>query len=379
MHIFIYFTFLVHFLDQHTNNFSIKDSGLDRNNIFFSEPYHKIAGKENYQNYELNEVLAEQIYKNIKNNFNYIKDTQYNLLKKNIYQKDNLQVLLENKELRKKDKINSENLENKEDLLKTEFIKLSNTDTIPHLKTHNILKNNKNNIEIYHHIPSLNSESLTKFKSINQTEILDKKEEKMCDPRYNEYPPMNGFGYNHHNTSNGNGFYANTYNKEPANLTMQQHNMHGRNNLMFEDGNVPYGLYDQSNFSGTNSLMCGNVPPNEPKIMYRRNGMNEQPYNNYPMTNGMEYNYPVYGQQFNPNIRRNTMNGGYMHECHYANNANSAISKSACSSIIDKDHKKEMCRKNISKVKKGDIDINIETSSSNRKGVTIDLNIGVGN
>ncbi|CRG95112.1 conserved Plasmodium protein, unknown function [Plasmodium gallinaceum] len=362
---------------------------LDKNNLFFSEPYHKIAGEENYQNYELNRVLAEQIYENIKNNFNYIKETQYNLNKNNTYQKDNLQSLLENTELinnkcNKKfggtGKIYCENSEdNKRNLLNNaEFIKFNNTN-ITHLKTHNTLKNNKNSIEIHQHIPSLNSENFAKFNSTNKTETLDKKEENMCDPRYNEYPPMNGFGYNHHNTTNGNGFYANTFNKELANLTMQQHNMHGRNNLMFEDGNVPYGLYDQSNFAGTNSLMCGNIPLNEPKMMYRRNGMNEQPYNNYMMANGLGYNYPAYGQQFNPNMKGNMMNGGYMHECHYSNNANSAISKSACGSIIDKDHKKEACRKNISKVKKGDIDINIETSSSNRKGVTIDLNIGMGN
>ncbi|EAA16438.1 hypothetical protein [Plasmodium yoelii yoelii] len=204
----------------------------------------------------------------------------------------------------------------------------------------------------------------------------------MNDPRYNDYPPMNGFGYNHHNTSNENGFYTNTYNKELANLTMQQHNMHGRNNLMFEDGNIPYGLYDQSNYTGTNSVMCGNGVANEPKMMYRRNEMNSPPYyHNYPMNNGMGYNEPIVPpMQYNPNMRKNMMRNGYSHECNYMNSRpNYQIPKNNMDMTSERNYKKDNCRKNISKIKKGDIDINIETSSSSKKGVIIDLNIGVGN
>lgn len=262
-------------------------------------------------------------------------------------------------------------------------------ETSLHPKTYNILKNQKDSLEIHQSIPPLKCESFSEFtprssRPHQKSQHLPKEEDKMNNHRYGEYSPMNGFGYTHHNDMNANGFCTNTYNRDLANLTMQQHNMHGRNNLMFEDGNIPYGLYGQSNYTGTNSLMCGgSAPLNDPKMMYRRNHETKEPfYNPYPMGSGMGYNMPFLPPQaYYPGMKRNLAKDGYTHGCHYMNNAsnNGAISKYPSESVADNCPKKESYRKNQSKVKKGDIDINIETSSSTRKGVIIDLNIGVGN
>ncbi|SBT40437.1 conserved Plasmodium protein, unknown function [Plasmodium ovale wallikeri] len=370
---------------------------LDKNFIFFTEPYHQIAGVENYKNDALNKVIAQNIYDNLKNNIDYIKETQYN------YQGETSEVQLGNIKLDSnnfnrnnsnsswghKEKGESECLKNKAVLNNSDIAECICTERDLHYKTHNILKHDRNNVEIHHCIPSIHSEEFSIIDNIkkNNSDVRKKGDSRnehstMNDPRYNNYPPMNEFGYNHHNVNNGNGFCTNTYNRELANLTMQQHNMHGRNNLMFEEGNIPHGLYDQSNYTGTNSLMCGNVALNEPKMMYRTYERNDPSYNYSPMTNGMGYNTPgvMTPLQYNPNMGRNAIKGGYAHECHYRNNArNNTVSKPSFDIANDKNHKKDTCRKNVSKVKKGDIDINIETSSSNRRGVVIDLNIGVGN
>ncbi|GAW82168.1 hypothetical protein, conserved [Plasmodium gonderi] len=363
-----------------------------------ANPYHKIVKQELSEDPELKRILAHNIYDNIKNNIDYLEETQYNQLDWENCQKDTsdtaLEVELERNncavKLGHKEKGECECLENKEiEARNIEFVNAVDRETPLNHKTFNILKNKKNSLQIHQIIPPLNSDNIPEFDHHNnrtkKSEKFPKEQDKMNNHRYGYYPPRNGYGYNHHNISNANGYYTNTYNRELPNLTMQQHNMHGRNNLMFEDGNVPYGLYGQSNYTGTNNLMFGgNAFSNDRKTMYRRNEeMNNEPfYNNYPMASEMGYNMPILpAQQYYPNMKRNLMKEGYVHGHHYANSTNNTgISpKPSSEDVIDKSRKKESCRKNISKVRKGDIDINIETSSSNRKGVIIDLNIGVGN
>ncbi|KMZ91282.1 hypothetical protein PVMG_00156 [Plasmodium vivax Mauritania I] len=372
-------------------------SGRDTNFIHFSEPYHKIAKQERLEDPELKRVLAQNIYDNVKNNIAYLEETQYNPCECNHCRSDIADAPLEDTELRIN--VSTAKLGYKRESEKAcvedreitqnnvQLISEVEGETSLHPKTYNILKNHKDNLEIHQSIPPLKCESLAEFtprRSPHQkSQRLPKEEDKMNNHRYGEYSPMNGFGYNHHNSMNANGFCTNTHNREMANLTMQQHNMHGRNNLMFEDGNIPYGLYGQANYTGTNSLMCGGTPPAyDPKMMYRRNHETNEPfYNHYPVASGMGYNVPVLPPQpYYPSMKRNLTKEGYTHGYHYMNNASShgALPKYPSDSVTDKYPKKESCRKNVSKVKKGDIDINIETSSSGRKGVIIDLNIGVG-
>ncbi|ANQ10013.1 Uncharacterized protein PCOAH_00041830 [Plasmodium coatneyi] len=373
-------------------------SGHDTNFIHFSEPYHKITKQEQFEDPELKRVLAQNIYDNVRNSITYLEETQYNPCECNHCRSDVVEAPLEDTELLKD--VSTGKLVYKEESAKscvedTEItpnslqpISAVEGETSLHPRTYNILKNNKDSLEIHQSIPPLMRESFAEFtprsSSHEKSQHLPKEEDKMNNNRYGEYSPMNGFGYNHHNAMNPNGFCTNTHNRELPNLTMQQHNMHGRNNLMFEDGNIPYGLYGQSNYTGTNSLMYGSATPShDPKMMYRRNHETNEPlYNNYPMGNGMGYNTPfVPPQAYYPGMRRNLTKEGYTHGCHYMNNAsnNGALSKYPSESVSDKCPKKESCRRNLSKVKKGDIDINIETSSSSRKGVIIDLNIGMGN
>eukprot|EP00366_Plasmodium_knowlesi_P002451 XP_002259948.1 hypothetical protein, conserved in Plasmodium species [Plasmodium knowlesi strain H] len=363
-----------------------------------SVSYHKITKQEQFEDPELKRVLAQNIYDNLKNSIAYLEETQYNPCECNHCRSDIADVPLEDTELLKN--VPTANLIFKEESAKcsVEDTKitpnnLSNInpvegETSVHSKTYNILKNQKDNLEIHQIIPPLMYDSFSEFTprsdSHHKSPSLPKEEDKMNNNRYGEYSPMDGFGYNHRNSMDANGFSTNTYNRELPNLTMQQHNMHGRNNLMFEDGNIPYGLYGQSNYTGTNSLTYGGVnPSHDPKAMYRRNHETNEPfYNNYPMGSGMGYNTPFLPPQaYYPNMKRNLTKEGYTHGCHYMNNPsnNGALSKYPSESVADKSPKKESCRKNLSKVKKGDIDINIETSSSSRKGVIIDLNIGMGN
>ncbi|GAB67662.1 hypothetical protein PCYB_122290 [Plasmodium cynomolgi strain B] len=373
--------------------------GRDTNFIHFSEPYHKITKQERLEDPELKRVLAQNIYDNVKNSITYLEETQYNPCECNHCRRDIADATLQDTELRKNVSISK--LGYKEESAKAyvedreitqnspQPISAVEGETTLHPKTYNILKNLEDSLQIHQSIPPLNCESFAEFTPRSsphqKSQRLPKEEDKMDKQRYGEYSPMNGFGYNHNNVMDANGFCTNTYNRELANLTMQQHNMHGRNNLMFEDGNIPYGLYGQSNYTGTNSLMCGGTAPShDPKMMYRRNHETNEPfYNHYPMGSGMGYNMPFLPPQaYYPNMKRNLTKEGYTHGCHYMNNNasnNGALPKYPSESVSDNCPKKESYRKNLSKVKKGDIDINIETSSSSRKGVIIDLNIGVGN
>ncbi|KJP86886.1 hypothetical protein AK88_03499 [Plasmodium fragile] len=373
-------------------------SGCDINVIHFSEPYHKITKQEQREDPELKRVLAQNIYDNVKNSITYLEQTQYNPCECNHCRSDIADATLEDKKLR--NNVSTAQLGYKKECPKAcvedreiipnrlQSISAVEGKTSLHPKTYNILKNHKDSLEIHQSIPPLMCESFAEFTPRSsphqKNQRLPEEEDNMNNHRYGEYSPMNGFGYNHHNTMNPNGFCTNTYNRELPNLTMQQHNMHGRNNLMFEDGNIPYGLYGQSNYTGTNSLTYGGgTPSHDPKMMYRRNHETNEPfYNHSPMGSGMGYNTPFLPPQaYYPSMKRNLTKEGYTHGYHYMNNANNngALTKYPSESVADKGSKKESCRKNLSKVKKGDIDINIETSSSGRKGVIIDLNIGVGN
>lgn len=199
----------------------------------------------------------------------------------------------------------------------------------------------------------------------------------MYTQRCNEYPPMNGFGYNHESSANPGGYVANTNNRDVSNFTLQQHNMHGGNDLRFADGSVPYGFYDQSNFSGINSAVCGAVQ-NDPRFRSPGSMMPMAHPNNYPMNNRMNDNYghmPIpqrgagYGRKFGT---------AYNHECNYNAGGMVPLMKSKMNGNVQ-DNKKNVERKNISKLKKGGIDINIETSSGRRQGITVDLNIDIDN
>ncbi|SOV24444.1 conserved Plasmodium protein, unknown function [Plasmodium sp. DRC-Itaito] len=364
--------------------------------MYFSESYEKIAGRNNYDN--------------IKNNIYNINKTHYKILNHNNYKKDQTSINLSEDKQKEYFFIHSNNFNNNTNKRKDTCIKsphyknvsyyINNRNlgryknTHNHPKFHNILKNNKSNIEIHQYIPSLTS-TIFDLLYVNSNKIekniypQKKKNKKMSHSnKYNEYIPMNGFRsiYHNNNMNNTNGYYTNTFNKHHSNLYTHQNNMYGRNNLMFDEDSIPYGIYDQSNITGTNTMTCGKNIPCDQRMMYRYNTMEGVGpcHNIFPMINTrMNYNTPLSLPQYNPNTRSYLMHEAYPQQYDYQNNIHGR-NKRVLKQSYDVDnmeneqtHKKEINRKNISKIKKGDIDINIETSSSDKRGVVIDLNIGV--
>ncbi|VWU52747.1 conserved protein, unknown function [Hepatocystis sp. ex Piliocolobus tephrosceles] len=239
---------------------------------------------------------------------------------------------------------------------------ISNKNKIPpQYKAHNILKNTEKNIQIHQHIPSISSEIENYLYSNNQkTKSSHNIPEKMNYSGYNNHlSHMNRYGYNYNHNN------ENMYNTD---LFLKQHNLHGKNNLMFENGNIPYGLYDQSNFTGNNSLICGNnVSPYEhPAHMYNKVETNDMLYYNNPMMygNGMSYKHPMMPRpSCNLHMHKNMINPNYLYETRYMNSTYKNVEPQKFEKKKETSH-----RRNTSKVRKGDIDINVETGSSNRKG-----------
>lgn len=206
----------------------------------------------------------------------------------------------------------------------------------------------------------------------------------MYTPGYNDYPPMNVVGYNQHVNGHPGGYTANTNNKDVSSFTLQQHNMHGGNDLKFAEGCVPYGFYDQSNFTGVNSAVCGPGALNykQPQV---HSQSQPQPIANYPMNYGMNNALPIVPYQPRGNELMKRMETNYNHECNYdQGNGISGLSrpKYISGSGFRRDQRKNidrrhMERSNVSRLRKGNIDINIETTSNGNQGITLDLNIDV--
>ncbi|SOV81333.1 conserved Plasmodium protein, unknown function [Plasmodium sp. gorilla clade G3] len=380
--------------------------------MYFCESYQKIAGRKNYENSELDSVSSQGIYDNIKNNIYNINKTNYKISNHNNYKKDQTSTNLSKSKhidhffIHSNNNININNNNNKGKDMRVKsphyknvsyYINNSNLrrykNTRNHPKVHNILRNNKSNIEIHQYIPSLTS-TVFDLLYVNSNKIEkniypQENNRKMSQfQKYNEYMPMNGFRsiYHNNNMNNGNGYYTNTFNKQHSNLYTHQNNMYGRNNLMFDEGSIPYGMYDQSNITGTNTMTCGKTIPCDQRMMYRYNTMEGVGpcHHIHPMINTrMNYNTPLSLPQYNTNTRNYLTHEGYPEQYDYHRNIynrNKRVLKQSYDSDNmdnEKIHKKEISRKNISKIKKGDIDINIETSSSDKRGVVIDLNIGV--
>ncbi|CAC9699023.1 conserved Plasmodium protein, unknown function [Plasmodium sp. DRC-Itaito] len=376
--------------------------------MYFSDSYQKIAGRKNYENSVLDSVSSQGIYDNIKNNTYNSDKTHYKILNHNNYKKDQTRTNLSKNRHKDHFFIHSNNINNnnkREDTwVKFPYDKnllyyinnrslgrYKNTRDNPTVR--NILKNNKSNIEIHQYIPSLTSTIFDLLyanpNKIEKNIYAQENNKKMSQSqKYNEYIPMNGFRsiYHNNNMNNGNGYYTNTFNKHHSNLYTHQNNMYGRNNLMFDEDSIPYGMYDQSNITGTNTMTCGKNIPCDQRMMYRYNTLEGVgPFHNiHPMINArMNYNTPLSLPQYNPNTRNYLTYEGYPPQYDYHSNIYSrnkrVLKQSYDADNMDNEkiHKKEISRKNISKIKKGDIDINIETSSSDKRGVVIDLNIGV--
>ncbi|ETW47441.1 hypothetical protein PFMALIP_04521 [Plasmodium falciparum MaliPS096_E11] len=385
--------------------------------MYFSESYQKIDGRKNYKKNALDSVSSQGIFDNIKNNIYNIDKTDYKILNHYNYKKDQTSTNLSKNKQKdhffiRSNNINNNNINNnnnnkgKDMCVNPPYEKnilyyINNKNlgryknSCDHPTVHNILKNNKSNIEIHQYIPSLTS-TIFDLLYVNSNKIekniypqQNNNKNMSHSQKFNEYIPMNGFRsiYHNNNMNNGNGYYTNTFNKQNSNLYTHQNNMYGRNNLMFDEDSIPYGMYDQSNITGTNTMTCGKNIPCDERMMYRYNTMEGVGpcHNIHPMINTrMNYSTPLSLPQYNPNIRNYLTHEGYPPQ-YYDYNSNlysrnkRVLKQSYDADNIDneKNHKKELSRKNISKIKKGDIDINIETSSSDKRGVVIDLNIGV--
>lgn len=200
---------------------------------------------------------------------------------------------------------------------------------------------------------------------------------------------MNGMAYKNMLTSNNDGYYTKTNHNQMPNPALQQQNVHGRNDLHFPEGSPPYGFYDQSNFAGINSLMCGPLDAPNIRMIQRGQPSKESYRNEYPGSYGMPgpgmYQPTPPNRMYQPNMNMDmNMNKAYeqpmyTHETACMQDMAGQKNRGVGNGSVSGKDKKDLNRKNMSKLKKGMIDINIETSSSNRQGVTIDLNIGVGN
>lgn len=319
------------------------------NNINFSEPSHKTVAKKNYQHYEVKDILTPSIYNNTQNKTDSIVKTQHNNNKDKKYKTSNIEDIIKNKGIPDR------------------------------LKTHNIINNQPNNINICHKIPLIDSEYFNEFSDIFLPHNSKKSYNNMYSQRYNEYPPMNGVGY-YNNNVNGNKDLSNMYNRNVSDFNLQQQNVHGENELSFTNGNT-YGCFDQSNFTGKNTFVCGGNQ-NNPNYMPRENINYGYPPYNQPMNpnNNMGMNYPM---SYIPQKKNNqNLNLPYNHQMN-CNNNNFALAPVSPQKNRDcsngRVHKKEIRRKNASKVKRGNIDINIETATSGGQGLTLDVNIDLRN
>lgn len=84
-------------IENHTPIYAHRENtdNQEKEYIHFTEPYFRIAGKEQFKNQELNEALASSIYSSLQDNFEYITTTQYNTNNNNKYKVRNIERALE--------------------------------------------------------------------------------------------------------------------------------------------------------------------------------------------------------------------------------------------------------------------------------------------
>lgn len=234
------------------------------------------------------------------------------------------------------------------------------------------------NINIQQHIyrNSLNDSAL--FQNPKDSDYITNNDlHKMYNNRYDGYPPMNGLGHNPFVNGNLQGYTTNTYNEQVPHVSLNQHNVNGTNDIRFSDGFIPPNtMCDQNNFSGHNSISCGS-PQNDP--MYMQPGYGPPA----PLGNNFQPNYRMNGN-YNPMYPYKNGDGGYYTRTadrypgnRYQHCTNKAFIVKSSGDNRKIQDRKMTDRKNFSKLKKGGIDINIETSAGGRQGITLDLNIDV--